>query len=59
MGKTKVGQDIISGLSAAIAHERGKKQLRTSVVQIPDEPRQWSKRDIIQLRKEKLNVKPT
>lgn len=50
--KTKVGQDIIAGLEAAISHEKGtKKKLRTTVITIPDEPGKWSQKNIIQLRK--------
>ena len=55
MRKTKVGQDIITGFKAAIAHERGKRKLRTSTIKIPDEPGKWSKQDVIQLRTEKLD----
>ena len=56
MRKTKVGQDIIIGLNAAIAYERGEKKLRTSAIKIPDEPSQWSKKGIARLRKKRLNI---
>ena len=56
MHKTKTGQSIIKGLKVAIAHERGEKKLRTSIVEVLDEPSNWSKKDVAQLRKEQLNI---
>lgn len=56
MRKTKTGQSIINGLKIAIAHERGEKKLRTSVIEVLDEPNKWSKKNIVQLRKEQLNI---
>ena len=56
MRKTKIGQNIISGLKIAVAHERGEKKLRTSVIESLDEPNKWSKKDVVQLRKKQLNI---
>ena len=56
MRKTKVGQNIIDGLKIAVTHERGEKKLRTSMVEALDEPNKWSKKDVVQLRKNQLNI---
>ncbi len=56
MKKTKLGQDLISGLNEAIAYKRGEKTLRSKDVEIPDAPPVWSNRDIARLRIEKLHV---
>jgi DNA-binding transcriptional regulator YiaG len=56
MKKTKLGQELISGLKEAIAYERGEINLRTHKVILPDNPPEWSKEDISKLRIEKLRV---
>ena len=36
--KTKAGQTIINGFKTAIAHKYGEKKLRTSIIEVLEEP---------------------
>ena len=56
MKKTKMGQDLISGLQEAIAHARGAKKLRTRTVELVEPARTWNKYQIAKLRKKTYGV---
>lgn len=56
MRKTKLGQELISGLRAALAYERGAKKLRTTELEIAEPARPWKKEQISRLRKEGFGV---
>lgn len=56
MKNTKVGQDLIEGMTAALAHARGEKRFRETVVEIPEPARRWKKGEIAALRKAKFHV---
>lgn len=49
MNKTKLGQTLIMGLSEAIDHTRGVKQLRTSTLEIPGPAKRWPKEQVANL----------
>ena len=56
MQKTKLGQELISGLNEAIAFVRGSKKLRTTTVEVPEPAKPWKKEQIVQLRKKTFGV---
>jgi putative transcriptional regulator len=56
MKKTKLGQSIIEGLSNVIQYEKGKRKLRSSLVEIPDPAPTWSSKDIVNMRHKIFNV---
>jgi putative transcriptional regulator len=48
--KRRIGQEIIEGLTQAIAHARGEITLRTTDLEIPPEPKMYTKEEIRALR---------
>lgn len=56
MKHTKLGQSIIEGLNDVIEYEKGKKKLRTSLLQIPAPAPHWSKKRISDIRKNSFKV---
>lgn len=56
MKKTKLGQELIASLTEAAEFERGKKNLRTSTLEIPEPAKHWRKEQIARLRKERFGV---
>lgn len=56
MKKTKLGQELIAGLSEAIAYETGKKKLRETKMEIPRPAKHWTSSQIARLRKERFQV---
>ena len=56
MKKTKLGQELISGLQEAVEHARGAKKLRESKLEIPEPAPQWGKARIVKLRKGSFGV---
>lgn len=56
MRKTRLGQELISGLKEAVAHARGAKKLRCSTLEIPRPARSWRKEQIAELRKRRFGV---
>ena len=56
MKKTKFGQELIAAMNEALGHRRGEITLRTTEVELPAEPPQWTKEEIAQLRRTKLKV---
>ena len=56
MAKTPLGQELIAGLTEAVAHARGEKKLRQSVLEVPEPARSWRKDQIAELRKRRFHV---
>lgn len=56
MKKSKLGQDLIAAMNEALAHRRGEITLRTTEVELPDQPPIWTKEAIARLRRDKLKV---
>lgn len=56
MAKTKLGQELIAGLSEALAHARGDKKLQQATLEIPEPARPWRKEQIAELRKRRFGV---
>lgn len=56
MKKTKLGQAIIAGLNDAISFEKGKKILKTTIINIPDPAPKWDSHDIVHIRKKIFGV---
>ncbi|MBI4405681.1 MAG: transcriptional regulator [Deltaproteobacteria bacterium] len=56
MKKTKLGQILIRSLNEAIEYEKGRKELKTSTISVPESAREWSNREIAQIRKERFKV---
>lgn len=56
MKKTRMGQELIAGLQDAVEHARGKKQLRTTVLELPKAAPHWSKTKIVTLRKDRFHM---
>ena len=56
MRKTRLGQEVITGLNEAIAHVRGSNKLRTTTVEIIEPAKPWKKEQIAQLRKQTFGV---
>lgn len=54
--KNKYFEELKEGLTSAIEYERGKLDLRTTEIEIPEEPPQLSKRKIKILREDVLGV---
>lgn len=50
MKKTKVGQDLIHGLTEVLAHVRGEITLRTTDLELPPGPPEYTKDEIRKLR---------
>lgn len=59
MKKTKLGQVLIQGLNDALEFERGRMKLKTSAISVPEPAKEWSKREIARLRKERFKVSQT
>lgn len=53
--KRNLGRSLIKGLKEAIAYEQGKIDLRTTSVEIPDEPPVFTKSEVKEVRRQ-LNV---
>lgn len=53
--QTKLGQGLLKGLKEAVAFENKKIDLRTTTIEIPDVPPEFSKREVKAVR-ERLNV---
>lgn len=56
MRKTKMGQDLISGLEEVIEASRGAKNLRSTMLEVAEPARAWSKEQIAELRKALFGV---
>lgn len=56
MRKTGVGQELIAGMTAAVAHARGERKLRETLVEIPQPARRWRRGQIARLRKERFHA---
>lgn len=56
MRKTRLGQELISGLEEAVGHARGAKKLRTSTLEIPEPAKPWRKEQIAELRRRRFGV---
>ena len=56
MRKTKLGQELITGLKEAVAHAQGRKKLRATIVEVPGPAVHWGKTQIVRLRKERFQV---
>ena len=52
LGEKTVGQEIIEGLKEAIEFQKGKKTLRTQTVTVPPPAKEWSRQEIVHIRKE-------
>lgn len=56
MKKSRLGPQLIAGLEEAVAHERGSKKLRSTLVEIPEPARHWRKERIAEVRKRRFGV---
>lgn len=56
MRKTKMGQEIISGLKEAIAYTKGLKRLRTTTLEMVGPAKHWAKEEIADLRRSVFGV---
>ena len=56
MKQNKYFEDLKEGLTAAIEHERGKLDLRTTKMEIPEPPPELSKKKIKLLRENVLGI---
>ena len=56
MKKTKMGQALIQGLNEAIEYEVGKRRLKTSTIRLPEPAREWSRREIARVRRDRFKV---
>lgn len=56
MKKNKFFEDLKEGLTAAIDYERGKIDLRSTVLTLPEKPPKMSKKQIKELRENTLKV---
>lgn len=56
MKKTRMGQELISGLQDAVEHARGAKKLRTTKLELPKAAPHWSKTKIATLRKDRFHM---
>ncbi len=56
MKKTKLGQELISGMMEIIAHQEGKITLRTTRVEMPDPPPELSATDVAKIRLRRLHM---
>ena len=56
MRKTKMGQELISGLEEVIADSRGVKRLRATAMEVAEPARVWRKEQIVELRKALFGV---
>lgn len=54
--KTKLGQGLLKGLQEAVAYENKKIDLRSTTVEIPDHPPDFSKNQVKEIREHLLNV---
>lgn len=50
MRKTKLGQELIKGMSEAVEYTRGKRRLRSEQVSLPPAPRKWTPKKVAALR---------
>ena len=53
---TKLGQGLLKGLKEAVAYENQKMDLRTTTIEIPDTPPQFTKLQVKQVREKILKV---
>lgn len=53
--QTKLGKGLLKGLKEAVAFEKKKVNLRTTTIEIPDVPPEYSKSEVKEVR-ENLNV---
>jgi putative transcriptional regulator len=51
-----IGQELITGLNEAIAHQRGEINLKNMEIELPSLPKTWSSKKITELRIKKLKV---
>lgn len=56
MRKTRLGQELVAGLTEAVAHARGRKRLRAVTLEIPEPARPWPRERIARLRKQGFRV---
>jgi putative transcriptional regulator len=56
MKKTKLGQELIQGMSEILAHQEGKITLRTTELQMPDLPPELSSKKIADIRNKVLHM---
>lgn len=56
MRKTRLGQELISGLEEAVAHARGAKKLREWTLEVPEPAKPWRKDQIANLRRVRFGV---
>jgi putative transcriptional regulator len=56
MKKTKLGQELISGMMEIIAHQEGKITLRTAKMEMPDPPPELSADEISKIRLKRLHM---
>lgn len=56
MKKTKLGQELLSGMMEVIAHQEGKITLRTTTVEMPNPPPVLSAKEVSQIRTKKLRM---
>jgi putative transcriptional regulator len=55
MSGTRLGRELIAGLTESVAHARGTKKLRATARELP-EARFWGKAQIAALRRERFGV---
>lgn len=56
MKKTKLGQELISGMMEVIAHQEGKITLRTTKVEMPAPPPVLTAKEVAQIRTKRLRM---
>ncbi len=56
MKKTKLGQELISGMMEIVAHQKGKITLRTTTVEMPEPPPELSPTDVSKIRSKVLHM---
>lgn len=56
MKKTKVGQELIEGMEAVLAHAKGEERFRETTVEIPPPAPRWTKNRVLWLRKQCFRV---
>lgn len=56
MKKTKLGQELISGMMEIVAHQEGKITLRTTKMEMPEPPPELSANDISKIRVKRLHM---
>lgn len=56
MKKSKLGQNLIQSLKDVTKYEKGRKNLRTTTIEIPDPAPIWKKEEIQHIRKDVFHV---